>query len=122
MRYAQYCPKTGLLLGHYANEQSYTTVCIPDDHPDIADYNLRRDHARITPVGVRVNSTVIKSAWARGLTRLLAKHLGMTEQELVAAIKDEAAEPYLGMVDAGGKEAWELETARLAELEAKPKS
>jgi hypothetical protein len=109
MRYAQYCPKTGLLLGHYANEQSYTSACIPDDHPDIAEFNLRRERARIVPTAVKVESAMIKAAWVRGMTRFLAKHLNMTEAELVLAIKAEAEEPYLGKPGMSGADAWKME-------------
>jgi hypothetical protein len=109
MRYIERCPNTNKVLGHFANPQTYATECVPDDHPDILDYMARRDHQRDPPTDVRINSTVIKSAWARGVTRLLAKHLEITEAELIVMIKAEAKEPYLGKPGMGGKDAWEME-------------
>jgi hypothetical protein len=109
MRYLHRCPETNRVLGHFANPQSYATECVPDDHPDIEAYKAHRDFQRNPPVPVRVNSTVIKSAWARGLTRLLAKQMNLTEGELVQMIKDAASEPYLGKPGMGGKDAWEME-------------
>jgi hypothetical protein len=108
MRYVQR-DKSGKVIGHYSNPQDYAQECVPDDHPDIADYNARRKAARNTPTEVRVTSTVIKSPWPRGVTRLLAKQFGVSEQEMMQMIKDEAKEPYLGIPGMGGVDAWRLE-------------
>jgi hypothetical protein len=103
MRYVQRNEK-GEVIAHFANEQSYAV-----DHPDIEDFKRRRDFKKKTPSDVHVNSTMIKSAWARGMARFLAKHLNMTEAELVLAIKAEAAEPYLGKPGMSGADAWKME-------------
>jgi hypothetical protein len=108
MRYVQRNEK-GEVIAHFANEQSYAVECIPVDHPDIEDFKRRRDFKKKTPSDVHVNSTMIKSAWARGMARFLAKHLNMTEAELVLAIKAEAAEPYLGKPGMSGADAWKME-------------
>lgn len=90
MRFVQRNPKTGEVVGHFANEQTYAKEQLPDDHPDIAAYKRRRAEFVNPSNAVRVAGTVRRSAYARGLTRVLAKHLGITEAELLKLITDES--------------------------------
>ncbi len=38
MRYVARYPETGKVRGHFANEQSYAKELLPDDHPDILEW------------------------------------------------------------------------------------
>lgn len=45
MRFVQR-DEAGTIVGHYACEQTYATEMVPGDHPDIVEWNHRRELAR----------------------------------------------------------------------------
>lgn len=46
MRYVQRDPVTGKITGHFANEQSYATEYLADDHPDMQAFHAERERVR----------------------------------------------------------------------------
>ena len=90
MRFVQRDPVTKEVIGHFANEQTYAKEVLPDDHPDIQAFKDRRAALMNPPSGARITGTVRRSAYARGLTRVLAKRLGLSEAELLNLIAAEA--------------------------------
>lgn len=54
----------GKVIGHFANEQSYAREALLDDHPDLLDFQARRDLAR-TEAEKRSLSKVVPALEAR---------------------------------------------------------
>lgn len=94
MRYVQR-DETGQLIGHFANEQPYAKELVADDHPDILAWQAARDYRQHPSVHIRVEATLARSPFARGLTRVVARALSLTEAELIQQVKDAAGEQNL---------------------------
>ena len=90
MRHAQY--DGGKIIAHYACAQSFPTVAVEDDHPDLLAYKANVQRTIDPPTDVRIAGTVRRSAYARGLTKVLAEKLAMSESELLQAIITAARE------------------------------
>jgi polyhydroxyalkanoate synthesis regulator phasin len=57
MRYVQRDPNTKLVVGHFANPQSFAQEELPDDHPDIIAYAQRRlSESNVDPVKDRIDA------------------------------------------------------------------
>jgi len=89
---------TGQVTAHFANEQTFATECLPEDHPDIADYRRRVQAAIKPPAAVHVAGTVRRSPFARGLLHVLAQHLQISPDELLRQITA-AVEPDSSTLD-----------------------
>lgn len=46
MRFVQRDFTTGLIVGHFANEQDYAKEQLEDDHPDLVAYRVAREANR----------------------------------------------------------------------------
>ena len=89
MRYVQR-DEHGVVIGHYANPQPFAQEPVADDHPDIEAFKQwRRDLAKPS-AALHISGTIRRSPYARGLTRVLAKQLGLSEAALIALIVEAA--------------------------------
>ena len=84
MRYVQRDPVTKEVVGHYEYEHAYARERLHDKHPDILAFMAKAEDNRT--LDQRIKDRVKKSAWARGMTRVLAARFGMTEEELTMLI------------------------------------
>jgi hypothetical protein len=82
----------GQVVGHFANEQTFATERLPDDHPDLADYRQRRQASIKPSAAVHIVGTIRRSPFARGLLQVLAQHLKVSPDALLQQIIAEATE------------------------------
>ena len=88
-RYVQRDEKTGEVIAHFANEQPYAKELLDEDHPHIRAFKECMEKLRNPNAAVRIEGTMRRSAYARGLTRVLAARFGITPEQLLAEIARE---------------------------------
>lgn len=69
MRYIQR-DNDGTVIGHFANEQSYATECVPDDHPDLVAWHTEREARRKAAISPEKRIAALEATIARLTDRL----------------------------------------------------
>jgi len=78
---------TGKIVAHFANPQpGLTAEALPDTHPDLLAY---ASASAPPPAPQQAERAITSDAALKGIVRALARRFGLTEQQLIDAIKAE---------------------------------
>jgi hypothetical protein len=91
MRYVQRDAE-GKVIAHFANAQEYATEALPDDHADIEAFRAWRRVLAKPSAALHVAGTLRRSPFARGLIKVLARRLKLSEAKLLADVVAAAEE------------------------------
>ena len=80
----------GRVDAHFAHPNAQAQELLPDDHPEILEFKARASDNRT--LEQRLRDRLQKSVYARGMMRLMAKNMGISEEEVYKMVLELAGD------------------------------